>query len=75
MVFANAPNGIWNATGLHAVTVPARTVAKAGDRNQHLARDIAGCARSSARATHASTLSRRDATNGLRPGRCVMIAP
>jgi 4-amino-4-deoxy-L-arabinose transferase-like glycosyltransferase len=41
VVFANAPNRIWNGTGLHAVTVPARTVALSGDHNQHLARDIA----------------------------------
>ncbi len=41
VVFANAPNRIWNGTGLHAVTVPARIVALSGDRNQHLTRDIA----------------------------------
>jgi len=41
VVFANAPNRIWSGTGLHAVTVPARTVALSGHRNQHLARDIA----------------------------------
>jgi hypothetical protein len=41
VVFANAPNRIWSATGLHAVTVPARIVALSGDRNRHLARDIA----------------------------------
>ncbi len=41
VVFANAPNRIWNGSGLDAVTVPARTIALSGDRNEHLARDIA----------------------------------
>jgi hypothetical protein len=41
VVVTNAPNRIWHDTGLDAITIPARKFALSGERNPHLARDIA----------------------------------